>query len=121
MVSKKLGLRERLSAGFRTEFFIKTGVVLLGASINPKILVTALPLQSVDKLTGAAHIAVINDLRTWFLILAFVSIGLKFSLRGLRGLREAGWRPIVVSGSAAIVNLTVGLGLSVLLFRDFAV
>lgn len=118
MVSKKLGLRERLSAGFRTEFFVKTGVVLLGASINPKILVTALSLQSVDKLTGAAHIAVINDLRTWFLILAFVSIGLKFSLRGLR---EAGWRPIVVSGSAAIVNLTVGLGLSVLLFRDFAV
>ncbi|WP_245720767.1 hypothetical protein [Nocardia pseudovaccinii] len=37
----KPGLRERLSAGFRTEFFIKTGVVLLGASINLKILVTA--------------------------------------------------------------------------------
>lgn len=61
------------------------------------------------------YIAVVNDLRTWFL--AFVSIGLEFSLRGLR---EAGWRPIVAFGSAVVVNLAVGLGLSVLLFRDFA-
>jgi uncharacterized integral membrane protein (TIGR00698 family) len=29
-----LGLRERLSGAFRTEFFLKTGVILLGASIN---------------------------------------------------------------------------------------
>ncbi|HLG75503.1 MAG TPA: putative sulfate exporter family transporter [Ktedonobacteraceae bacterium] len=29
-----LGLQERLSGAFRTEFFLKTGVVLLGASIN---------------------------------------------------------------------------------------
>ncbi len=81
-------------------------------------IIGTLYLQSVDKKTGAAHIAVINDLRTWFLILAFVSIGLEFSLRGLR---EAGWRPIVVFGSAVVVNLAVGLGLSVLLFRDFAI
>ncbi|MGW6727737.1 YeiH family protein [Nocardia sp. NPDC055029] len=81
-------------------------------------VIGTLYLQSVDKKTGAAHIAIINDLRTWFLILAFVSIGLEFSLRGLR---EAGWRPIAVFGSAAVVNLAVGLGLSVLLFRDFTV
>ena len=30
-----------LAGGFRTEFFIKTGLVLLGASINLKVLVTA--------------------------------------------------------------------------------
>src|SRR5690606_7673029 len=35
------GLRERLAGGFRTEFFIKTGLVLLGASINLKVIVTA--------------------------------------------------------------------------------
>jgi uncharacterized membrane protein YadS len=28
------GLRERLSAAFRTEFFLKTGLVLMGATIN---------------------------------------------------------------------------------------
>ena len=81
-------------------------------------IIGTLYLQSVDKKVGAAHIAIINDLRTWFLILAFVSIGLEFSLRGLK---DTGWRPIAVFGSAVLVNLVVGLGLSVLLFRDFAV
>jgi uncharacterized integral membrane protein (TIGR00698 family) len=79
-------------------------------------IIGTLYLQSADKKSGTAHIAIVNDLRTWFLIFAFVSIGLEFSLRGLR---EAGWRPVVVFGSAAVVNLAVGLGLSVLLFHDF--
>ncbi|MEV1291567.1 putative sulfate exporter family transporter [Pseudonocardia sp. NPDC049635] len=35
------GLRERLSGGFRTEFFIKTGLVLLGASIDFSVIVRA--------------------------------------------------------------------------------
>ncbi|MFO7250422.1 MAG: putative sulfate exporter family transporter [Actinomycetes bacterium] len=35
------GLRDRLSGAFRTEFFIKTGLVLLGASINLAVIVTA--------------------------------------------------------------------------------
>ncbi|WP_280490951.1 YeiH family protein [Nocardia asiatica] len=81
-------------------------------------VIGTLYLQAVDKKSGAAHIAIVNDLRTWFLIFAFVSIGLEFSPRGLR---EAGWRPVVVFGSAAVVNLVVGLGLSVLLFHDFTV
>ncbi|MGW4766593.1 YeiH family protein [Nocardia sp. NPDC004278] len=79
-------------------------------------VIGTLYLQSADKKSGAAHIAIVNDLRTWFLIFAFVSIGLEFSVRGLR---EAGWRPVVVFGSAAVVNLAVGLGLSVLLFHNF--
>ena len=33
-VLTKLAVRDALSNGFRTEFFIKTGLVLLGASIN---------------------------------------------------------------------------------------
>ena len=40
-VLSRLALRDALSRGFRTEFFIKTGLVLLGASINLKVLVTA--------------------------------------------------------------------------------
>ncbi|WP_433678405.1 YeiH family protein [Nocardia sp. CA-119907] len=79
-------------------------------------VIGTLYLQSADKKSGAAHIAIVNDLRTWFLIFAFVSIGLEFSVRGLR---EAGWRPVVVFGSAAVVNLAIGLGLSVLLFHNF--
>jgi uncharacterized integral membrane protein (TIGR00698 family) len=61
-------------------------------------------------------IATINDLRTWFLIFAFVSIGLEFSLKGLR---EAGWRPIALFASATVVNIVVALGLAAVLFGSF--
>jgi uncharacterized membrane protein YadS len=67
---------------------------------------------------SAANIATVNDLRTWFLIFAFVSIGLEFSLKGLR---EAGWRPIVVFASATVVNIVVALGLATVLFGNFQI
>ncbi|MGW8651420.1 putative sulfate exporter family transporter, partial [Nocardia salmonicida] len=63
VVLNKLGLRERLSAGFRTEFFIKTGVVLLGASINLKILVTAAAPSIVQAL---ALITIVFGFTWWF-------------------------------------------------------
>lgn len=65
-----------------------------------------------------ASIATVNDLRTWFLIFAFVAIGLEFSLRGLR---EAGWRPVAVFASATVVNIVVALGLALVLFSNFEV
>jgi uncharacterized membrane protein YadS len=61
-------------------------------------------------------IATVNDLRTLFLILAFVSIGLEFRVAPLRA---AGWRPVGVFAAATGVNLLVGLGLAVLLFSGF--
>jgi uncharacterized integral membrane protein (TIGR00698 family) len=61
-------------------------------------------------------ITTVNDLRTWFLIFAFVSIGLEFSLKGLR---EAGWRPIALFASATVVNIVVALGLAAVLFGSF--
>jgi uncharacterized membrane protein YadS len=36
-----LGVRERVNMAFRTEFFIKTGLVLLGASINLAVIAQA--------------------------------------------------------------------------------
>ncbi|MBL1073473.1 putative sulfate exporter family transporter [Nocardia sp. 2] len=77
-------------------------------------VIGTLYVQYADKPKPA--IATVNDLRTWFLIFAFVSIGLGFSAKGIR---DAGPRPIVVFGAATVVNLLVGLGLSVLLFRGF--
>jgi uncharacterized integral membrane protein (TIGR00698 family) len=65
-----------------------------------------------------AAITTVNDLRTWFLIFAFVSIGLEFSLKGLR---EAGWRPIALFASATVVNIVVALGLAAVLFGSFEV
>ncbi|MDA2892547.1 putative sulfate exporter family transporter [Mycolicibacterium sp. BiH015] len=65
-----------------------------------------------------ASITTVNDLRTWFLIFAFVAIGLEFSLKGLR---DAGWRPIAVFASATVVNIVVALGLALVLFGSFEV
>ncbi|AOS64427.1 YeiH family protein [Actinoalloteichus hymeniacidonis] len=75
--------------------------------------------QSVaDPATSGDVIGVVNDLRAWFLILAFISIGLEF--RG-SALREAGWRPIGVFAAATGVNLLAGLGLATLLFSSLTV
>ncbi len=65
-----------------------------------------------------SSITTVNDLRTWFLIFAFVAIGLEFSLKGLK---EAGWRPIALFASATVVNIVVALGLAAVLFRGFQV
>ncbi|MGW1058139.1 YeiH family protein [Micromonospora rubida] len=67
---------------------------------------------------GKATIAIVNDLRVWFLILAFVSIGLEVRVTALR---EAGWRPVAVFASATVFNLLLALGLAVLLFRGVSV
>jgi uncharacterized membrane protein YadS len=67
---------------------------------------------------AAATIATVDDLRTWFLIFAFVSIGLEFSLKGLR---EAGWRPIAVFASATVANIVGALGLATVLFGNFQI
>ena len=64
---------------------------------------------------GKATIGVVNDLRTWFLILAFVSIGLEFRVSSLR---EAGWRPVAVFASATVFNLVVALALASFLFGN---
>ncbi|MEU8005271.1 putative sulfate exporter family transporter [Catellatospora sp. NPDC049111] len=71
---------------------------------------------TVSAAEAKAHIGVINDLRTWFLILAFVSIGLQLRVSALR---EAGWRPVAVFGGATLANLAIGLGLASILFAGF--
>lgn len=72
--------------------------------------------QFVPADVSKATIGVVNDLRTWFLIFAFVSIGLEFNATAVK---QAGWRPIAVFAIATLVNLVVGLGLALLLFGNF--
>ncbi|WP_233558701.1 YeiH family protein [Micromonospora radicis] len=67
---------------------------------------------------GKATISIVNDLRTWFFILAFVSIGLEVRVAALR---QAGWRPVAVFGAATVFNLVLALGLASLLFAGFTV
>jgi uncharacterized membrane protein YadS len=66
----------------------------------------------------AAGIKAANTLRAYFLILAFVSIGLEFRITKL--LAE-GWRPVVVFGAATIFNLVVALAIASVLFAGFEV
>lgn len=67
---------------------------------------------------ASAGLGTARALRDWFLIAAFVSIGLEFRLDSLR---EAGWRPVLVFGAATIVNLTVGLLAAMVLFNGFSI
>ncbi|MEU5842687.1 putative sulfate exporter family transporter [Rhodococcus sp. NPDC047139] len=99
----------RPSAGEFWERFPKFVLGFVAASV-----IGTLWVKFVDD--GKADIAVINDLRTWFLIFAFVAIGLEFSAKGLR---DAGWRPVAVFGSATVVNIVVALGLATVLFGNF--
>ena len=83
---------------------------------EPASVVGTLHVAAVGSSVARPVIGTVNDLRTLFLILAFVSIGLEFRVAPLR---EAGWRPVGVFASATVVNLAVGLGLAVLLFSGF--
>ncbi len=74
--------------------------------------------NSVAAADNTAAQAVATNLRTWFLILAFVSIGLEFRVTALR---EAGWRPIAVFAAATLANIGLALGLAALLFANFTI
>jgi uncharacterized integral membrane protein (TIGR00698 family) len=113
-VERKSADEARPTIGQFWERFPKFVLGFIAASI-----IGTLYLQwAANPKAAAATIATVNDLRTWFLIFAFVSIGLEFSLKGLR---EAGWRPIVVFASATVVNIVVALGLATVLFGNFQI
>ena len=80
-------------------------------------VIGTLYVATVGSTAAKPLIATVNDLRTLFLILAFVSIGLEFRVAPLR---EAGWRPVGVFAGATAVNLLVGLLLATLLFSGFS-
>ncbi len=76
-------------------------------------LVATLYVTSVGSDAAAPDIATLKALSTIFFVIAFVSIGLEFKVSGIR---EAGWRPLVLFGSAAVFNLVAGLALASLIF-----
>jgi uncharacterized integral membrane protein (TIGR00698 family) len=76
-------------------------------------LVATLYVAAVGSDAAAPDIAILKALSTIFFVIAFVSIGLEFKVSGIR---EAGWRPLVLFGSAAVFNLVAGLALASLIF-----
>jgi uncharacterized membrane protein YadS len=101
----------RPGLGTLWERFPKFVLGFLAASVIATVYASALGDASDDSLATA------RALRDWFLIAAFVSIGLEFRLGSLR---EAGWKPIAVFASATAFNLGVGLLLALLLFSRFS-
>jgi uncharacterized membrane protein YadS len=113
-IERKSAEEARPTIGQFWERFPKFVLGFIAASIIGTLYVQ----WAADAKGAAATIATVNDLRTWFLIFAFVSIGLEFSLKGLK---EAGWRPIAVFASATVVNIVVALGLATVLFGNFQI
>ncbi|GAA1408717.1 MULTISPECIES: YeiH family protein [Oerskovia] len=81
-------------------------------------VVATIYVSSVGADAAAPDIAILKSLSTVFFIVAFVSIGLEFNVTAVR---EAGWKPVVVFGSAAVFNLVVGLALASVLFANLEV
>ena len=75
-ILQALGVRDRLNAAFRTEFFIKTGLVLLGASINLALIAQA----AVPSIVQSIVLITTVFLATWFLAGA---LGIDPKLRAL--------------------------------------
>ncbi len=73
-------------------------------------------LENASAATVEEFETVVKGLRDYFLILAFVSIGLEFKVTSLR---EAGWRPVGVFAVATVVNVVLALALASVLFASF--
>ena len=86
-------------------------ILVIAASIIATLLAESVPAALLEPRLDAA-----KELQVWALTLAFVSIGLEFNLASAK---DAGWKPVLVFFMATLVNLLVGLGLALLLFRDF--
>jgi len=108
---ERTGDAPRLGVGEIWRRFPKFVLGFLVASVIATVYATQVGSDVAKPVIGVA-----NDLRTIFFILAFVSIGLGFTVRSLR---TAGWRPVLVFGGATLFNLVVGLLLASVLFRGF--
>lgn len=109
-VERKPG-SSRLNAKEFWERFPKFVLGFLAASIIATVaaeLVSEARMDSFDE--------VVKGFRDYFLILAFVSIGLEFKVASLK---EAGAKPIGVFAAATLFNIVLALALAFLLFRSF--
>lgn len=81
-------------------------------------VIVTVAAEFLDEATMEGVDATVKGFRDYFLILAFVSIGLEFEARTLK---EAGARPVAVFGLATVFNLVLGLLLATVLFGSFEV
>ncbi|WP_028474017.1 YeiH family protein [Nocardioides alkalitolerans] len=73
-------------------------------------------VEQADAATVEQFDTVVKGFRDYFLILAFVSIGLEFKVSDVK---EAGWKPVGLFAAATVVNVLLALALASVLFRNF--
>ncbi|MGO3363358.1 MAG: YeiH family protein [Corynebacterium sp.] len=93
--------------------FPKFVLGFIAASVIVTVAAEFLSADAVESLDTT-----VKGFRDYFLILAFVSIGLEFEARSLKA---AGGKPIAVFGLATLFNLVLGLILASVLFSGFEV
>ncbi len=93
--------------------FPKFVLGFVAASIAATLVLKGASPADADQINSS-----VKTLRDYFLILAFVSIGLEFKVKALR---DAGWKPVGVFGAATVFNALVALLLASVLFRGFVV
>lgn len=109
--SKPPRFGDRASVLMLWQRFPKFVLGFIAASIIATLLAESVPAAVLEPRLDAA-----KELQVWALTLAFVSIGLEFNVASAK---DAGWKPVLVFFVATLVNLMAGLGLALLLFRDF--
>jgi uncharacterized membrane protein YadS len=93
--------------------FPKFVLGFVAASIAATLVLKGASPADADQINSS-----VKTLRDYFLILAFVSIGLEFKVKALR---DAGWKPVGVFGAATVFNALVALLLASVLFKGFVV
>lgn len=101
----------RLTAKQFWDRFPKFVLGFLAASIIATIAAEFISEARMDSFDS-----VVKGFRDYFLIPAFVSIGLEFKVGSLK---QAGAKPIAVFAAATAFNILLALGLAAFLFRDF--
>lgn len=83
-------------------------------------IVTSLVLTGLDSSTGTAYsktvLAVLKELRGWFFVLTFLSIGLTTRLRDLT---KVGYKPLLAFAIGVAINVPLGYLLSTQVFQNF--
>jgi len=129
IISNTIGTPKWIMPAVQTEYYIKTGLVLLGAEILfGKILSIGIPgifvawvITPIGSDTGYILIdnGVIGGLskafRGWFFCLAFVSIGLATNFRELKGHFKGG-KPLILYFCGQTFNLILTLLMAYIMF-----
>jgi uncharacterized membrane protein YadS len=96
--------------------FPKFVLGFLAASILVTIVSAHVPYADFKKAITSDLVAPVKNLRTWAFIFTFLSIGLTTRLRDLSGV---GTKPLLAFTTGVVVNVLLGLLLSMVVFADY--